>query len=328
MCMKDIMHRRSGKGEIEIKKLLALFLSVTMIFSIFVPVSASATSAKDTCVDGDCLYYSEEDANQAAKQAYESLSSEQKEEFLRQIELLVYQGDMRLAEYHTKYVDSTYKIEVDPNSVQVAVVTASIAGQLQALNLPTAVYYGLLAFATALGVPVGNVVDVVIGLGLAAIIVANWDAISGVWNEIVDIFVDAFGSAVMDAFYYLQGLVGVYTVSISGSTITINGEKYKCEEEAEAVVTTMKKNGHSYYPAYRSGGKILVCPVDIPRKAALAIMKQNSAYAGVFTISSSYARSLCQSLGGDVRHDVETGNGYWSHYHSSNYPKAHCWYIL
>ncbi|WP_427340960.1 hypothetical protein, partial [Caloranaerobacter sp. DY30410] len=68
----------------------------------------------------------------------------------------------------------TLKKEVDSNTQKmynVAVASnPSIASQLAALNLPAAVEYGLLAFASALGVLVGNVVDVVNGLGLAVVI--------------------------------------------------------------------------------------------------------------------------------------------------------------
>lgn len=270
-----------------------------------------------------------EDMYVAAQQAYDYLTDEQKEIFITQITLLALAGDSSLVEFHQTYVDPSYEFNPeDYAAVPNVVNAASVAGQLQALNLPAAVYYGLLAFATSLGVPVGNVVDLVIGLGLGIIIVANWDAISSVWNDIIDIFVDAFGSVVMDAFYYLQGLVGVYTVSSSGAVITINGEDYRCDTKAEEIALTMKSNGHSYYPAYRSGGFVWVCPVDIPRKAALAIMKLNSSYSGVFTVQNNYAYSLCQSLGGTIRGpEGETSSGYWLHYHSSNYPNAHCWFI-
>lgn len=107
------------------------------------------------------------------------------------------------------------------------------------------------------------------------------------FGNIIDIFVDAFGSIVMSAFYYLQGLVDAYTVAISGSTITINGKDYVCDTDAETVALSMSRNGHTYYPAYRTNNTVLVCPEDIPRKAALDIMRLNNSRAGVFTIQSS-----------------------------------------
>ena len=131
-----------------------------------------------------------------------------------------------------------------------------------------------------------------------------------------------------DAFYYIQGLVGVYTVTVSSSTITINGQDYECDTDAETIAYSMERNGHTYYPAYRTNNTVLVCPIDIPRNAALAIMKLNSSRAGVFTVKSNYASSLCQTLGGGVRGpEGEYASGYWYHYHSNNYPSAHCWFI-
>lgn len=226
------------------------------------------------------------------------------------------------------YVDPSYEFEPTVEVAQVMTVAATdIAGQLQALNLPSAVYYGLLAFATSLGVPVGNVVDLVIGLGLAAIIIANWDSISAVWQDIINIFVDAFGSTVMSAFYYLQGLVGVYTVTVSGTTVKINNDEYECTTRADLAAATMQSNGHSYYPAVLSGNYVWVAPTDIPRKAALAIMKLNSSTAGVFTLTSNLSRSLCDSLGGAKGPEIHgSGSRYWYHYHGYSYLNAHCWY--
>lgn len=318
------------------KRLLAIFLSVVMLFTLTAPAFATALPQEDTGADflsfSVDVCSSEVDANAAAKNVYQNLSPIQQQEFLALIESLAYQGDTQLVEFHKAYVDPSYECAFDGIMPQTAAVAAAadITGQLQALNLPDVVYYALVALATALGVPVGNVVDVVVALGVGAIIVANWDAISGVWDQIVDIFVNAFGSFVMDAFYYLQGLVGVYTVSLSGSIITINGKDYNCDTRADEVALSMTRNGHKYYPAFRSTklNTVLVAPIDIPRGAALAIMRMNSTYDGVFTIADNYARSLCESLGGVGRGpEGEQKSGFWKHYHCKNYPEAHCWFI-
>ncbi len=300
------------------KKFISIILCLIMVFSLTSTAFAANTKPVPTG-----------DVTSTAKQAFEYLNQEQQAAFLRQIEALAWSGDTSLTDFHKTHVDPNYSFNRSTATTPIQTRAAvDIAGQLQALNLPSAVYYGLLAFSTALGVPMGNVVDVVIGLGLAAIIVSNWEAISGVWQDIVDIFVDAFGSTVMSAFYYLQGLVGVYTVTISGSTITVNGKDYVCDEDAETVALSMSRNGHTYYPAYRTNNTVLVCPEDIPRKAALEIMRLNHSRAGVFTIQSNYAQSLCQTLGGGIRGpEGEFASGYWMHYHSIKYPYAHCWYI-
>lgn len=300
------------------KKIISIVLCFVLAFS----VSTTAFAA-------DYRANTSNDIESMARQVFEYLTPEQQTEFLQQIEMLASCGDTTLVDFHKEYVDSSYRYTYSKQSrLMQASVSSDVASQLQALNLPSAVYYGLLAFSTALGVPVGNVVDVVVGLGLAAIIIANWDSISSVWQDIVDIFVDAFGSTVMSAFYYLQGLVGVYTVNVSGATITINGTNYVCNEDAEVVALSMQRNGHTYYPAYRSNNTVLVCPVDIPRKAALEIMKLNHSRAGVLSVNSSNARSLCTSLGGGIRGpEGELASGYWMHYHSLNYSSAHCWFI-
>lgn len=313
------------------KKLLSIILSLVMIFSLATPALAESTNSSISPLDELSLTDGQSigNANESAKEVFENLTAEQQVQFISQIETLAEYGDKSLVEFHKTYVDPDYEYNAatDLSPVQV-MAAADIAGQLQALNLPSAVYYSLLAFATALGVPVGNVVDVVIGVGLAAVIVANWDAIKNVWNDIVNIFVNAFGSYVMDAFYYLQGLVGIYTVTSSGTTITINGEKYKCDTVAEDVALSMRSKGHKYYPAVRKNNNVFVAPKDIPRGAALAILKLNNSYKGVFTAQSNYASSLCNSLGGGIRGpEGEVSSGYWMHYHSKNYPKAHCWFI-
>lgn len=162
------------------------------------------------------------DENTFAVEMYESLNDEAKEIFLNYINQRALEGDFSLLEYHINYVDSDYvkqdtniKGEVDKNTqkmynVTMSATSTSIAQQLAALNLPTAVYYGLVGFAAALGVPVGNIVDVVIGLGLAAVIALYWNDIKHVWSDIVNIFTNQFGSYVKEAFDYLaakaQGL--------------------------------------------------------------------------------------------------------------------------
>ena len=136
------------------KKLISIILCLTMIFSFTVTAFASEASPVST-----------DDATEAAKQAFEYLTQEQQAIFLSQIENLALSGDTSLTDFHKTYVDPSYSFSCSSTASPVqARAAADIAGQLQGLNLPSAVYYGLLAFSTALGVPVGNVVDVVIGL--------------------------------------------------------------------------------------------------------------------------------------------------------------------
>lgn len=180
-------------------KCIAFLLSLVMAFSFTAPAFAAGVDTTTNVTASSEI--------SAAKQAFEYLTPEQQQRFIEQIERVAWSGDTSLVEFHHDYVDPSYNYDPTSASPPIQTRAADVAAQLQALNLPTAVYYGLLAFATSLGVPVGNVVDLVIGLGLGVIIVAHWDQIKGVWSDIVNIFVNAFGSVVNDAFSYIEGLV-------------------------------------------------------------------------------------------------------------------------
>ncbi len=117
-------------------------------------------------------------------------------------------------------------------------------------------------------------------------------------------------------------------ISIPSTTIVIGENEYKCNTKAESITISMGKNKDQYYPAVLSGGVVWVAPVTISRKVALAIMKKNDSYVGVFAVSSKYARGLCDGLGGaEGPENHGAGSGYWSHYHGKSYRKAHCWFI-
>lgn len=343
ICLRISIDATAKKEVRQMKRFIALILSAIMMFSLSSQAFAASIEPEDvtTVVLTDELGIqtgegmSEAEVRDVANKTFDYLTPEQQEVYIYLIESLAISGDYSLVEFHQRYVDPNYRFEPSASS-RSAIVNdevvlynaASIAGQLQALNLPEVVYNGFMALAAALAMPVGNVVDIVIGLGLGVIIVANWDAISSKWNDIVDIFVNAFGSTVMEAFYYLQGLVGIYTVTVSGKTITVNNDKYNCTTKADVAVADMKNNGHQYYPAVLSGSYVWVAPVDISRKVALAIMKINSSSAGIFTVTSNLARNLCESLGGAKGPEIHgSGSKYWWHYHGRSYMNAHCWYV-
>lgn len=202
------------------RRFIALMLSLILCLSMGIQAFAVENNpgTQNAVAETEDMYV-------AAQQAYDYLTDEQKEIFITQIALLALAGDSSLIEFHQTYVDPSYEFNPeDYAAVPNVADAASVAGQLQALNLPAAVYYGLLAFATSLGVPVGNVVDVVVGLGLGAIILICWDDIADVWDDIVDIFVDAFGSFVLDAFNYLKALVKGVTLIEEGEELPNQGE--------------------------------------------------------------------------------------------------------
>ena len=242
MCQEiehQVTQKNSFRGGCNIKhkyanKCIAFFLTLVMIFSLSSPAFAASPSDSSQIA--------------AAQQAFEYLTPEQKNTFIREIEKIAWYGDTSLVEFHHNYIDPTYNYDPSTISPPVATRAVDIAAQLQQLNLPTAVYYGLLAFATALGVPVGNVVDIVIGLGLAAIIVANWDAIKDVWDDIVDIFVNAFGSVVNDAFDYIQGQIFNAKFNKSAEDV-ING----ADGNKQNHIINNKKHDHGWEKIF--GGK-------------------------------------------------------------------------
>lgn len=185
------------------KKVMSVFLVVVLVFSLSSPAYA-VTPGDDMIGQIDLTLEEIAKANAEAKTIFEKLTPSQQAVFLASIEALAYNGDTRLIEFHKAYVDPTYEFNPSNSVSQPMATAADIGAQLQALNLPSAVYYGLMALAAALGVPVGNVIDLVISLGLVAIFAIYWDEISGVWQDIIDIFVDAFGSVVNSAFTYIE----------------------------------------------------------------------------------------------------------------------------
>ena len=208
------------------KKVISLFLSLVLVFSLATP--ALATSQENREVVGQDILFNNESYT-TAKQIFENLDSNQKACFIEQIEFLAKMGDRRLVEFHKKYVDPDYQYGLERYSSSYLQPSAqsnseSVAEQLQELDLPTPVYYGLIALSTALAVPVGNVVDLVISLGLTALVVTHWDAIKDVWQEIVDIFVDAFGSAIIDGFNYLYAAVKGVTLIEEGEELPNQGK--------------------------------------------------------------------------------------------------------
>ncbi len=158
---------------------------------------------------------SNESANELAKNIYNNLSAEAKNIFIDYLELEALKGNDKLLQFHKTNIDKSYisnsksilfPLESQTSTLKMA-SAADIATQIKALDLPTAVEYGLTAFAAALGVPVGNVVDVAVGLGLAVIIAIYWDDIKDQWDDIVEIFTSTFSSIaseIKEAFDFLK----------------------------------------------------------------------------------------------------------------------------
>ena len=124
------------------KRLLAMLLSVVMLFTLTAPAFAASLPQEQTSTifsassaDIDTI---EVDFKEAAVNIYENLTPAQQKEFLALIEILPYQGDTRLVEFHKAYVDPSYELSTDGIIAPQTVATSEaidIAGQLQ-VNTP------------------------------------------------------------------------------------------------------------------------------------------------------------------------------------------------
>lgn len=115
---------------------------------------------------------------------------------------------------------------------------------------------------------------------------------------------------------------------VDGDTIVLDGKRYKCDILADEYALTMQQNKIRYYPALRTKNAIFICPTEIDEKIAMAILILNNEYAGVFSLSETLAKNLCNKLGGITKPFPEIhGASYWFHYHAKRCPDAHCWFI-
>lgn len=163
-------------------------------------------------------------------------------------------------------------------------------------------------------------------ISAAVVVIVGQGAINAKADDLPDL-VSGFRKSLSKVFENETSMT--VDVSFTDTTITIEGVDYEFNMSAEEATADMQKNKDMYYPALLSDGKILVIPVAVDRKTALAIMNKNDREIGIFSLSSSYARGLCNSLGGAIGPESHGGGeGYWSHYHGVSCRKAHCWYVI
>lgn len=163
-------------------------------------------------------------------------------------------------------------------------------------------------------------------MSAVVVVIVGQDAIKEIANELKDLVAD-FRESLSKVFENETSMT--VDISFTETTITIEGTEYEFNITAEEATADMKKNKDMYYPALLSNGMVLVAPVAVDRKTALEIMKKNDGKIGIFASTTSYARGLCNSLGGAVGPEAHGGGeGYWSHYHGKFYRDAHCWYVI
>lgn len=161
--------------KINFKRVICLILTLTITLSL--PINASTTQ-------------NDIDVNALCKELFNNLTPEAKEEFVIIMQDEYNKGNSSLLDYHIQYVDQSYTSTGNKSLTSELYYSRadSLAYDLKQLNLPQAVEYALVAFGAALKVPVGNIVDAAIGLGLITVLIANWSTIASKWDSIITVF--------------------------------------------------------------------------------------------------------------------------------------------
>ncbi len=173
------------------KRTLCFILVLTMAFT---SMNLQVFAASNTDYDA------------VAKEVYESLSPEAQKIFLDSIISEAMSGDDELLEYHKSNIDSTFKGSADIMVSRVRVFTglrassasASLASDLRALGLPSAVRYALTALGAAISVPGEVILDAIAAVGLIAIVAIYWDDVRGKWYQIEKVFKSHFSAKAND----------------------------------------------------------------------------------------------------------------------------------
>lgn len=310
-------------------KLISFILMIAMVFTTTVPAFASHQVRYDENISIEQV--------QTAQETYNNLTPEARVIFEQAIS-----SDQELLEFHQKYVDPNFNPLPTTYSQ-----TATIANQLALLGLPSAVTYSLNAMAASMvaavadgPLPIGDILLAASVAAVATTVALNWDEVQPLWDDIVDIFTDAFSdsvSAVISAFdtifgdstleYYQENYPVTYDAS--KKRVKVGDSYYTCSTKAEVKEETASRN--SYYVAALANGLVYVTPYTVSEEIATAITAANLKNVGVMAYNESTARKIANNLGGVLRHEIDSGKenteGYWAHFHSKSAPKSHIWYF-
>lgn len=131
------------------------------------------------------------------KENFNNMSEEAKQIFLNEIKY-----DDELLNFHKENIDPSCTIQKPTRVKRSASALAQVRSGLQALNLPTPVYYSLVSFASSLvgavadgPLPVGDIAALGTGVVSAVVIGYYWDDISGKTGSIKNVFARAFSKA-------------------------------------------------------------------------------------------------------------------------------------
>lgn len=233
------------------KKILTLFLALITVFTFVCPQKISAaTRFDDSIIDDEFITdtltdaISLENVSDYLSEIYNSLDSVALEVFNAELS-----EDAELRAVHLQYVDPLFVAPPKPDVQEYASLSASMStltSGLQALNLPSTVYYALKAIGAGIvaaladgPVPFGDLVLVAAITAGVAVIAIHWNSIAPVWNQIVNAFRTAFKSAVQFVVDNLTKLLNmvlpvatVYTITsikVSNTTVTIDNVTYDCK---------------------------------------------------------------------------------------------------
>ncbi|WP_270942295.1 type II toxin-antitoxin system HicA family toxin [Romboutsia lituseburensis] len=189
-----------------IKKYIASIVAGVMLF---VP-TANAFAASDIQDEGVINYevnsdeldnivdeLDEELTKDVLKENFNNLSEEEKQVFLNEIKY-----DEELLNFHKKNIDPSCTIQKPTRVKRSASALAQVRTGLQALNLPTPVYYSLVSFASSLvgavadgPLPVGDIAALGTGVVSGIVVGYYWDDIAGKTGSIKNVFTRAFRTA-------------------------------------------------------------------------------------------------------------------------------------
>lgn len=275
-----------------------------------------------------------------AREVFNSLSEEEKELF----ELSI-QKNNQLMEFHKKYVNAefSYKKELAESNNLISAYKLNPVDQVTAglalLAIPVAVQYSLEAVAVGVVASGGGTFlpgDFILAaatVAAGATLAIYWDDVYPLWEDIVDVFKDAFSNsvnAVIEAFSEIFGDAADeadFNVSYRNKVVTVSGEKYYCNTRADYMDLNDRKK-HQYYVAVIYKGFVFVDdehPLQLP--VAEGILRANNNMVGIWGTTQENARRAAHASFSDYHNAHNSSEGYFHHYHPKYAKKAHAWFL-
>lgn len=313
------------------KKNLQTIIAYVLTFVLCLSLSADVFAFSDYSNEFEHIEYG---MAQTELMAYSNMSEDAKKIYDMFLAL-----DPELLEYHRANIDPLYEIPssalIMPTAVQNVVTT--ITNGLAALSLPTPVSSSLKKVASSMAaaqidgpLPVADILLFASAADLVYVLVENWYAVAPLFDDIVNVFTDAFSADkrnVSDAFSSIEDDTYVQCskeIDISGTRVVIRGARYDCNRKADEL-TKEQTSGKKYFVAILYDGEVMVAPDPIESAFAKLIIALNHSTVGVWATSASYARGIC---GNDpIFHVAHGWEGYYPHYHHRTFDSSHAWFM-